>query len=467
MMKRWLVLAACCASSALLAAPGPQDFAWRAPINAAPDTAWVRMEVPPQAQAQLQTADARDLQVFNAEGQSLPLYMADKPVDAAVVVMQPTAWFKAMPLQTATHPATANAPVSIHVQQADTNVQVQVGHGSAGAATSESHSVVFDLRKLDTRLSGLQLQATLPTNQPVDMVVEVSTNLRDWQRLDAQATVYQFAGEGAADVQQLRIVWDTPWASKGYFLKLQWPQTVQGVAVQAAQGLKTTSSPAPELREWPLPAPTLEQDGALVWAALPPALRLEQLRLQLTPSGNQYHPVTISARVASNAPWQTLAYDMLWRTEATATQAARSNGASTVSGTWQALRLQSRNQQPLPATGITAVAALRPREAIFLRSGSAPFTLVAGRTMRHDDPAPVRLQQGELATMLPDWKKLPYTAVGAAAITPITPPTGLHAAVAHVQQDQRQLWLWAVLLIGVAVLGGVAYRLYSQTRNTE
>ena len=69
--------------------------------------------------------------------------------------------------------------------------------------------------------------------------------------------------------------------------------------------------------------------------------------------------------------------------------------------------------------------------------------------------------------MLPDWKKLPYTAVGAAAITPITPPTGLNAAVAHVQQDQRQLWLWAVLLIGVAVLGGVAYRLYSQTRNTE
>ena len=466
MMKHWLVLAACCASSAVLAAPGPQDFAWRAPISATPDAAWVRMEVPPQAQAQLQTADGRDLQVFNAEGQSLPLYMADKPVDTAAIAMQPTAWFKAMPLQTATNPATANAPISIHIQQADKNVQVHVGDGSTGAATSESHSVVFDLRTLDARLAGLQLQATLPPNLPVDLVVEVSTNLRDWQRLDAQATVYQFAGDGAADVQQLRIGWDAPWASKGHFLKLRWPQAVQGVVIQAAQGLKPTSSPAPELREWPLPAPTLEQGGALVWA-LPPALRLEQLRLQLTQPGNQYHPVTISARVAANAPWQTLAYDMLWHTEATSTQAARSNGASTVSGTWQALRLQSRSPQPLPATGITAVAALRPREAIFLRNGTAPFTLAAGRTMRHDDPAPVRLQQDELATMQPDWKKLPYSAVGQAAITPITPPTGLNAAVAQVQQDQRQLWLWAVLVVGVVVLGGVAYRLYSQTRSTE
>ena len=68
MMKRWLTLAACLASPALLAAPGPQDFAYSAPIHAAPDAAWVRMELPPQAQAQLQTTDGRDVQVFNAQG---------------------------------------------------------------------------------------------------------------------------------------------------------------------------------------------------------------------------------------------------------------------------------------------------------------------------------------------------------------------------------------------------------------
>jgi len=106
----------------------------------------------------------------------------------------------------------------------------------------------------------------------------------------------------------------------------------------------------------------------------------------------------------------------------------------------------------------TLEATWRGVQMVFVARGDGPFTLVFGDPKASTVALPV-------ASIIPGYQRqaelaLPEVKVGAVAAAP--PPTQWERITADVQP--RRVVLWAILLIGVAVLGIMAWRLLRQPK---
>ena len=106
----------CCLNTAQGAAES-SSFAYRAAIVSAPEAAWLRLQLPPAALAQVQTLDAQDVQVQDARGQILPVYLA--PItQAARAPAQFSMSYPALPYRQTQAASTAGAKLQVRVQSA-------------------------------------------------------------------------------------------------------------------------------------------------------------------------------------------------------------------------------------------------------------------------------------------------------------------------------------------------------------
>ena len=479
-------------ASSASAVPG---FRYQAMVEPANDEPLVRLTLPAWALAAAQTADGRDIQVFNAAGESLPVHVFKASEQASASHTRSSDWLEPLQSEAAAsgaeaakrietvshasapetgvslHIAPGAAPVDVRIQtQPPVHAEVMERHGGSGGRPLKN-TVLFDVRHVSGQWNALHIKARLPSNQAIDVRLESSTNLRDWQTVVAGATIYQLQQNQQAKGEQLRISWPQPFASQGQFLRLRW-QPVSGEGVDVAQvpqilaiKLEHTSDPAPSpVLAWSLPAPVLNKDGSLQWgsdaAAVAGAWPAQALRLRITASGNHYVPVLVQAHAAKQRAWQTVQYATLWRTQG-------HGSADTIelplSATWPQWRLQARGQQSLQALGLEASLLYSPQELIFLRSGAGPYTLVSGSF----DPASIkalRLQPAELTHMHARWKQLPLSDVG--TVQEWKPPqtSAWQQMQPRNEHEKRQAMLWAVLAVGLMALAGVAWLLHLQIK---
>lgn len=487
--------AAAPASAAHVAAvPG---FRYRAAVVPASDEPLVRLRLPAWALAAAQTADGRDIQVFNAAGEALPVHVFDAPEQASAPQARTSAWLE--PLQSdveasaanvvkdarshalSGQASTADAGISLHIAPgaaADVRIHTQPGAAAAGRAQQNGwggqplkNTVLFDARHVSGQWNALHIKARLPANQAIDVRLESSTNLRDWQTVVAGATIYQLQHHQQAKGEQLRISWPQPFASRGQFLRLRW-QPISGEGVDAAQAphilavqLEHASSPAPSpALAWPLPAPVLNKDGSLQWgsdaAGVAGAWPAQALRLRITAPGNHYVPVVVEARHAKQPAWHTVQYATLWCTQGRGSADAVDLPLSAI---WPQWRLQARSQQSLQALGLQASLIYSPQEIVFLRSGAGPYTLVSGSLDPHHSKA-LRLQPAELTQMHARWRQLPLAAVGEVVDEGLPQLSTWQQMRPRNAHEKRQMLLWAVLAVGLGVLAGVAWLLHRQIK---
>jgi hypothetical protein len=167
--------------------------------------------------------------------------------------------------------------------------------------------------------------------------------------------------------------------------------------------------------------------------------------------------VRVLARQQREQPWTPLARHVVFSLVQDG-QTRRSPPLELDQAAWREWRVEADPASP----GFTAppqiTALLAPVQLVFVASGAPPFTLAAGRA----DAASMNLP---LASLLPGYEpgaqaKLPAATLAAAAApattaaVPTTPPGS--------QRDTRQWALWAVLLVGVLALGGMAWALLRQ-----
>ena len=104
-------------------------------------------------------------------------------------------------------------------------------------------------------------------------------------------------------------------------------------------------------------------------------------------------------------------------------------------------------------------AALAPVQVAFLASGSGPFQIVAGRA----GTAAASVEAGTLASAsATPLQTLPFTPVRQLRADLPGAPQLWAASLLPANMSLRSAALWAVLLLGVAVLAGVAYALLRQ-----
>ena len=435
-------------------APVPSEFAWRATLELPAGAGMARLNLPAQALLRLQSSDARDVRVFNAGGE---------PV--AFAITRPAAGPAGPETRTRTYPALGLFPqaqgkapaagsVQVHIDEpaGRRTVWVQLdGAAATGTMATPVQSALFTPRDEKQLLGAINIEAELPANTPVRITAATSADLADWSPVGLSGRLYRFEGAGAPVnntlefVQQLRL--------EGRYLRLSW-YGQEGVRLHALSGTvaQAVAPPARERAALGVPAQTAKDtlDWSLVFATPLAALSLE------TATPNTLVPVRILGRMDAAQPWRQLAQTVVYRLGAAGKESINPpvalGGASV-----RQLRVVAGNGLALAGASFQASAEFEPLQLVFLASGAAPFTLVAGRA----DTAAAALSGATLASVLPGkLDDLPAAQVTHVVLGPEYTALGSLAA----RLGGRGAVLWAVLLAGVLLLAGVAFALLRQLR---
>jgi hypothetical protein len=453
-MKQWLAvtsaLAACAAHAAALA---PDSFSWRAPINMPAGASLVRVELPATALARLQTAAASDVRVFNASGEVVPFAWLPSP-ESARAPEEKGASHRALPLFTL--PASTRKPqgsVEVHVGGAQP-VWMRIDGSAAGADARPLDSVLFDTRGEHKPLAAIDVEAQLPANTPVRIVASTSADLAQWTPVPVRGRIYRFDGEGAP--VNMRLVFDPPVALEDRYLRLDWAGQ-EGITISAITAVPAAAALAPPRVRLALPA--LREAGTDA-AELAAGFATPIAALALTtPRENTLVPVRVLGRNDVSQPWAPLGQTVVYRLgtggDAMVNPPLQLQGASA-----RQLRIVSTNGAALAPVQLHAEAEFTPRELVFVASGAAPFTLAAGR--EHADNAALPLPTLLVGTTgTGRSQNLPLATLGAAQES--APSSGGPEWLPALASKQTALW--AVLLAGVAILGGVAWTLMRQMKD--
>lgn len=438
-------------------APGPGDFTWRAPLQAPPGASLLRTELPAQALLHVQSADWRDLRVFNAAGDPVPFALLAPPVAGAPLPRSRTADYAALPLHAAVDrmpPAPGSTEVRIADGAGQRSVWVRMDGGNLPAAP-RLDSVLIDTRAQRQALGAIEIQGTLPANAPVHLRVASSADLAQWTTVPVRGRLYRFEGAGAP--ANMTLEFEQPVLLEGRFLRLDWSGQ-PGVAVTGATGLVAPAEAAPARVRADLPAARAADRGALE-IATGFATPLAGLALE-TAVPNTLWPVRVLVRNEASLPWRPVGNTVVYRLANGGVDATNPPLALPgVSARW--LRLESTNGADLAQARLQAGAQFQPVRLVFVASGQGPFELAAGRAATPPAALPLATIAGTLGPRKVD--DLPLAITGTPVVGAARPAAW---AVLWPGGDPpgQSVVLWTVLVVGVLVLAGVAWSLLRQLK---
>lgn len=438
-------------------APEPEAFAWRATLDTGGHQGLVRLPVPADVLARLQTRSAADLRVFDAQDRPVAFAFATPPRPADAPRAQ-TAAVPALPLHAA--PAGTALPkgtLQMHVERDGTkqSVWVRLSDRAADvlppAATTRLPSALFDTRALREPVSGFAVRARLPANVPVRVTLSTSKDLASWTPVPVQGRLYRFDGAGAPVNDQLELT--APLNLKDRYLRLDW-SGYEGVAVDAIAGLLSAGAPPRDLPGVDLPPPVVDGPGAVEWQ-LGFATPIAKLQLA-TPRANTLLPVRVLGRNDASQRWRLLANAVVYRLGPPEQESLNPAIVLPHPGVrW--LRVEATHGMRLEGVTLAARALFEPMEIVFAAGGDGPYRLAAG----HEGMQPSALPLGMLAaTTTTPVEALPLARIAEVQSGPAT-ASPLQAWLPR-GVDGKTATLWLVLVLGVLVLGAVAWSLLRQ-----
>jgi hypothetical protein len=329
--------------------------------------------------------------------------------------------------------------------------------GGAQSGDRTPNAALFATRDEKQVLKALKVQATLPPNTPVQVRVSSSPDLAQWTQLPVRGRLYRFEGEGAPANDTLEF--DSPVRLQDRYLRLDAdPQA--GVAIEAVTGVVAPAVPTPPKLRAALPPAKPADKGAL---EIETGFLTPLAAIGLTTARpNTLLPVRILGRNDAAQPWLPLAHTVVYRLGSGAGEATNPPVAlNRASARW--LRIESSSGVDLAAQQIQAQAEFEPIQIAFVASGTAPFELALGAA----GIRPAAVAPDTIASALGERKpqELPEARVGTAQRTEARAPTILGIAVPSA--PGKPALLWAVLIAGVLVLGGVAWSLLRQLKGAQ
>ena len=458
-----VALASLSVGAAASDAPSPNEFAWRGTLSLPAGASLVRLDVPVAALLQMQSSTAQDLRVFNAAGAVVPFALLGRSELSHAAPVVQTKAYSAYPLFAASTGKAMRGAVQVQVDSGGNHSSAWVRWDATSTGTTADASAqplqaaLFDLRDEQQTLEALSLTLDLPHNALVPLTVSTSTDLKDWTPVATKGPLFQFDGTDAPINTTLEL--RQPLSVKGRYLRLAWSGQ-SGVKVQALTGRIATTHKAPEPTRAALPTGKVDGIG-LNWT-LPFATPIAALHLQAL-RDNTLLPVRILGRGDAAQPWRTLASALVYRLDTVGQ--GNSNPPTALQGaSLRGLRVEAVKGAALPEGGLQATVEFAPLQVAFLASGGGPFTLAVGRPQTTSaavdasllgSVSPSRLAELPVATVAAVQLQVAQVLGGGA---PGWLPDGV---------PLRTALLWAVLGLGVLVLGGVAYALLRQLQSPK
>ncbi|MBC7602810.1 MAG: DUF3999 family protein [Ramlibacter sp.] len=458
-MRLVTAFALCLAAQCHAQAPQAAQFAWRAPMELPANTSLARVALPASALMHLQSPDARDVRVFNAAGEAVAFAFIGQSAPSALPLGR-TKSFTTMPLFSAvagTNERARKGAMKVRIADADRSVWVQIdGQTPVEGSATRINSVLVDLRAQKQPLSAIVVHGTLPLNAPVQVAASISSDLANWTDLPLRGRLYRFEGAGAPTNDTLEF--EAPASVENRYVRLDWSGQ-EGVVVTSVEGVIASGIAAPARLRGELPAARADGKGLDIQLGFSTPIAALTL---VTPKPNTLLPVRVLARNELSQPWRVIGQAVVYRVGAQGGEAT--NPALSLYGTsarW--LRVESTNGADLSAAQLSATVEFDPVQLVFVATGSGPFQLAVGR----EATPPAALPAGMLAGTL-NGKRVEDVALaslGAAVTTASTASdSGFLDRLRPEGVSQRAAVLWAVLLVGVLLLAGVAWTLMRQLK---
>jgi len=459
-MRRLDAAAAAALACVVATALAGDEVAYRfsAPITIEQNAAFVQLPLPASAYGRSVLPGLRDLRIVDASGERVPFaVLAPRAAELQRMEQQHDATLYALPPKPA---AGRDWPSPVEIQlQGDRISVTRKGRplGEAGAALSGGWLIDLGERgRDDPPPQSLRMLWSGPAEFTAAFGFETSDDLRGW-RPGGHGQLLALSAAGGALTQPTIVL--PP--NSGRFVRLVWADAatapaLSGARVIAAQQRSQTLDAPTELVFASSAEPIAKAVPAATAAAalhfdLGGVLPLVQVDLRL-PSGTRVVPARLQGRGRVDEAWRDLGAAVFYRLE---------RGAETSASPPLSLRASVRYLRLVPDA---RAAALQPEQTqlvvqaqlasvVFATQGQAPFSLQAGADNAAESALPV-------ATLVPaldeERKRFGRATLG---------PWSEVAAVAQAQEAQRKratlrpLLLWAVLVIGVAALGAMVWRL--------
>ena len=461
-------------------ANSPQSYAQRLPLATVPGAALQRVALPAQVLAALQTADYRDIRIFNAQGQPVPMALAAGGSATVLAATEKQITLPAYPIlggAGASAGTLAQEGLSLRIEEQGRRVvQINTSAGTPAAPSGQQVlGALFDTRTLGAPAVSLALDVDLPPAQPVSFQVATSRDLTHWSPLASTVLYRAPAQEGAAGAAQLgsSTIHLTGADLKDQYLRVTWAPAQGGVdlaANVALRGATVTTSRSAAAAARPtvqVNLPTQNKPHELGFS-LPFATPVAAIGI--TPQGsNVLVPVRVLGRNSNQQPWTSLAQAVVYslQTAGVDQRSAAITLPSYQGNSWRDIRVEADTKTP----GFTAPPAVSvefdPVQLVFVASGDAPFTLAAG--LPATDAQAAASAYLPLQSLVPGYQPaqentLPLARTEVAAAGAANVPASVQAPDLSNKTSTKTMVLWGVLLAGVLALGLMAWALARQTR---
>lgn len=446
-MKR---LPACLAVLLAAGAQGamPGDYAWLFPLaTPTPDASAWRIDLAPEVYAHLHDAGLRDIEVFNAAGQPVPLALV-------ATRAMPSTRTREVPLSLLALPqdargAAADLRVVIERDAGGRLQRIDAGETAGATDTPSTRQWLVDVGALDCAIERITLDwDTPPTGLVARFDIEAGNDLQAWRRVGSGSVLA--LEQGGARLERHDIALD---GARHAYLRLHRRDDGAPIgSLRAAARCIEHDAGAPA-RNWLDAVPAHAAAGGKQYAYdLPAVLPVGAARIALG-NDNALADLTLYARDPLDpVQWRPLARQTAFRLRAGTDTLRNGDIEFGTALRRQAFRLDSAT--PLASVPRLSLAWI-PDRFVFLAEGDGPYVLAVGSARARRPAYPVDAALASLrATLGRDWQP-PQATIGAGRES-----AGAQALQPPPQPLPWRTWLlWGVLVAGAALVGGFALTL--------
>jgi hypothetical protein len=430
----------------------PRDFAYGLTLEMDQDAPLYQVDMPQSIYESVTDRNLGDIRVFNQQGEVVPHTLWDRRPETI-----PAASPAPVPLFPLYGPvAEYSRTLSMQVITDHDGIIVQVGTAPDlnGAAVT---AYILDASQLEPHPDQLEILWPANTdNLVMNVDLDVSQDLSRWSRLVSGAALADISFQGNRLIRrQIQLP-----EYHGRYLRLSWPGHARNLAITGIRALFPTSPPrSPRLwKTLSAGAPEKPNEYLFDTGGFFPVDSLEIL----PPQRNTLSRATLFSRDLIGAPWQVVYSGLVYNLEVDGHR-LYSDTIRQAPNADRFYKLQVDSEGGGLGAGLPEMKIGWTRQQLyFVARGQGPYTLAYGNAAVFGETAPLdpllgRLEhQNDSLFIKPARLGSPVELGGPERLKKPIPP-GLWKVYA----------LWAVLVLGVLLLGAMAWRLYRQMNTAE
>jgi hypothetical protein len=280
--------------------------------------------------------------------------------------------------------------------------------------------------------------------------IEASDDLANWRPVVSDAPLIDLEFEGR-HLRRDRI--ELP-ATKAKYLRLSWAASQPPLNLAGVTGEFAARNVEPPVQWTEVAGVAVPEHEGDYDFDLKGAYPIERIAIGL-PEQNTVVPAQLSARASPQEPWRVIASNVLYRLR----QGDGEVNSPPITVNWIALRYWKLHVDASAGGLGTGPPRMRagwlPQQIVFAARGDSPFVLAYGSSTALSNVLPIQ-------TLVPgyDTPAAPAIAIARPQSTNVEALGGAERLTKPI--DAKRWLLWSTLVLGVLVLGGMAWRLSKQ-----